>query len=155
MMRISVIFTTILILIPGARSDEMMKVRNAAEAVDACIAYLQKNYGAKAPAASIQWRAQTIFSGGPVDLATTSKQFTSDAWSIEVSEGLAPLRNIVYQVTVFSPTLKLFWKGSVKADGSVKEESSLKQLSEEEKQKMATEFLRKSQNPSPKGGYGH
>jgi hypothetical protein len=138
-----------------AYSDEILKVRNAAEAVDASLAYLQERYSQKAPPADIRWRERTIYSGGPIDLVTTAKQFTSDAWSIEVTEGLAPVKSIVYQVTVFSSKHGLYWKGSVKADGSVKEESSLKQLSEEEKQKMSEEFLRKNKIPPPRGGYGH
>jgi hypothetical protein len=138
-----------------AHSDETLKVRNAAEAVNASVVYLNEHYTQKAPAADIQWRERTIFSGGPVDLVTTAKQFISDAWSIEVTEGFAPLKDIVYQVTVFSPKLGWYWKGSIKADGSVQEESSLQQLSEEEKQKTAEEFLRKSRIPPPQGGYGH
>jgi hypothetical protein len=138
-----------------AQPDEALKVRNAAEALDASLAYLQEHYPAKAPAAGIQWSGKTIFSGGPVDLATTARQFTGDAWSVEVTEGLAPLKNIVYEVMIFSPTLGSYWKGRVKADGSVREDGPLRQLSDEEKQKTTEEFLKRSRIPPPQGGYGH
>ena len=144
-----------LLIAAYAYSDDLLKVRNATEAIDASLSYLSEHYAQNALNAGIKWQEKTIFSGGPVDLATTSKQFTSDTWSVEVSQGLAPLRNIVYQVTVFSPKRGWYWKGSVKADGSVKEQSAFKQLSEEEKQKTAEEFLRRSRIPSPQGGYGH
>ena len=137
------------------QSNETIKVKNASEAVKESVAYLNEHYAQKAPALDIQWRERTIFSGGPVDLVTTAKQFTSDGWSIEVTEEFAPVKNIVYQVMIFSPKLGLYWKGRVKADGSVKEESLLRQLPEEEKQRVMEEFLRRSKIPPPQGGYGH
>ncbi len=135
--------------------DSALKVKNAADAADASVSYLMEHYPQNAPKADIKWQKKTIFSGGPVDLVTTSEQLTSDVWSIEISQSFAPLRNIVYQVTVFSPKLGWYWRGSVKADGSITEETAFRQLSEEEKQKTTEEFLRKSRIPPPQGGYGH
>jgi len=136
-------------------SGEVLKVKNAAEAAEAALSYLYEHYSQSAPPRGIQWQERIIFSEGPVDLVTTAKQFTSDAWSMEITQEFAPLRNIVYQVVVFSPKLGLHWRGSVRADGSVREESAFRQLSEQEKQKTAEEFLRKSRILPPQGGYGH
>jgi hypothetical protein len=116
---------------------------------------LSERYPQNAPGTDIKWQDKTIFSGGPIDLVTTSKQFTSDTWSIEVSQSMAPLRNIVYQVTVFSPKAGWHWKGRINADGSVQEESVFRQLSEADRQKLAEEFIQRSRIPPPQGGYGH
>jgi hypothetical protein len=138
-----------------AYTDDVLRIKNAAEAVDASLAYLRERYPQSAPEAGMRWREKTIFSGGPVDLATTGKQFTSDTWSIEVSQTLAPLKKIVYQVEVFHPGLGWHWKGRITADGSVREESAFKQLPEAERLKTAEEFIKRSQIPAPQGGYGH
>jgi hypothetical protein len=139
----------------SAHSDEALKVKNALEAMQASLLYLRERNPQIAPPVNIQWREKTIYSDGPADLVTTSKQFTSDAWIIEVFQELAPLRNIEYRVAIFSPTLGLYWKGSVKADGGIKEEDALRQLSDDEKQKKTEELLMRSQTPAPVGGYGH
>ncbi len=144
-----------LLILVNVWAAETIEVKNATEAVAACFSYLKKHYAQFRPDAAMKIQEKTIYSGGPVDLVTTSKQFASDSWSIEVSQSFAPLRNIVYQVTVFNPNLGWYWEGSVKADGSVTEITEFKQLSEEEKQRTAEEFTRKSRIPPPQGGYGH
>jgi hypothetical protein len=139
----------------NALSDEALKIRNASEAMEVSLAYLREHNRQIAPSANIQWREKTVYSEGPVDLVTTSLQFTSDAWIVEISQGLAPLRNIEYRVAVFSPTLGWYWEGRVRADGSVKEENALRQLSGDEKKQKTEEFWRRSRIPPPVGGYGH
>lgn len=138
---------------PGLPS---VKVRNAAQAVDAALTYLRNQKVLKIPDVNIRWQEKTLYSLGPPDLTTTSKLFTSDDWATEVSQGVAPLSSTVYQITLFSAKLHWHWKGSVKADSDVTEVSALRLLSEEESQKMEEELLRKSQIYPPKpGGYGH
>jgi len=75
---------------------------------------------------------------------------------IEVYQGVAPLSRTVYQVTVFNSGDRYYWKGSIKADGSITETNTLTQLSEEENSKIAGEFARKARIP-PRlpGSYGH
>ncbi len=138
-----------------AYPDEILKVKNADEAMRSSLVYLRGRTSGNLPAGDAQWQEKTIFSDGPVDLVITSKQFTSDDWIIEVSQGLAPLRNIVYQVTVFSSKEGWYWKGSIKADGTIKEETPFTQLSVDEKQKIAEELLKKGKIRAPSGGYGH
>lgn len=137
----------------NAYSAESLEVKNAREAVLASFRYLREHYPEFRPDAAAKIEEKTIYSEGPVDLVTTSEQFLIDGWSVEVSQSFAPLRNIVYQVIVFSPKLGWYWKGSVRADGSVTEETAFKQVSEEDKQKTTEEFLRKSRIPPPRGGY--
>ena len=138
-----------------AYADEILKVKSADEAMRSSLVYLRDHSSGNVPGGDTRWQEKTIFSDGPIDLVTTSKQFTSDSWIIEVSQNLAPLRNIVYQVTLFSSKDGWYWKGSIKADGTIKEETPFTQLSVDEKQKIAGELLRKSRIPPPAGGYGH
>lgn len=133
-----------------------IKVRNAAQAVDAVLSYLREKKVENTPSGGIEWQEKILYSPGNPDFAITNKLFTSGDWSIEVSQGVAPLSRTVYQVTVFNAELHRYWKGSVRADGSIMEDSPFKLMSEEEGQKIAEEFLRKSQVPPPApGGYGH
>jgi hypothetical protein len=144
------------VLLLGADNyTQDLKVKNASEALRVAISHLQEYNAQDAPEPGIKWQEKTIYSGGPVDLATTSKQYTSDSWWIEVAQELAPLRNTVYQVTVFGPKTGWYWKGSIKADGTVTEASALRRMTEEEKQKTTEEFLKRSLIPPPQGGYGH
>ncbi len=139
----------------GTDFDEVINIKNASEAKEACLNYLRQRNPQIAPEPSVQWQEQTIFSDAPIDLVTTSKQYRSDAWIVEVSQNLAPLRKTEYQVTVFSPELGWHWKGRIKADGSINEESPFRLLSDQEKGKMIEELLRKSKVRAPVGGYGH
>ncbi len=135
--------------------SDMVKINNAADAMTASIVYLHSRDARNIPGKEVQWEERTIFSGGPGDLVTTSKRFTSGSWIIEIYQGLAPLRSTVYQITVFDANEGWYWKGNIKADGSISEEAPFKQLSLEEKQKMADELAKKSKNVAPTGGYGH
>ena len=75
---------------------------------------------------------------------------------IEVYQGVAPLSRTIYRLTVFNSGLKYYWNGNIKADGSIIENNTLKQLSEVENQKVANEFARKARiPPRMPGGYGH
>ncbi len=144
----------ILMVVP-VYSEDLLKVKNAAEARDASVAYLRNLDSRTFPNQDAQWQEKTTFSGGPQDMVTTAKQFTSDAWIIEIYQELAPLRNTVYQVTAFSSAEGWYWKGNIKADGSVSESSPLRKLPEEEKRRTAEELLKKSRTAAPLGGYGH
>jgi len=133
-----------------------VKVRNAAQAVETALSHLRKKRTAKVPDSKNKWKEKTIYTTGPQDLAVTGKLFTSDDWLIEVSQGVAPLSSTIYRITVFSTEQKYYWKGSVRADGGVTEVSAFRALSEEESQKLAEEFVKRSQVPPPRsGGYGH
>ena len=133
-----------------------VKIRNAAQAIDAVLACLRKQKTPVIPDAEAQWQEKTIYSGEPQDYAITGKLFTSDEWLIEVLQGVAPLSRTVYRISVFNPLQRYYWTGSVKADGVIEEEVALKELPEPEAQMIADEFLLKSKIPPPRpGGYGH
>lgn len=150
---IIMLFAYIWTVQPG---PDMIKVRNAAQAVNAVIEYLRRKKIQNTPDEDIKWQEQTLYSPGPQDFVVTSKLFKSDNWAIEVLQGVAPLSRTVYQVTVFNAEFHFYWQGSVKADGSVTELIAHKILSEEENAKIAEDLLKKSRVPAPKaGGYGH
>jgi len=133
-----------------------VKVRNAAQAIDTALSYLRKQQVAALPDENTKWQEKTIYSTEPQDYGITSKLFTTDDWLVEVFQGVAPLSNTVYRITLFSVRSNYYWKGSVRADGDVTEASAFRLLPEEESQKITEEFSRKSEVPPPRpGGYGH
>jgi hypothetical protein len=133
-----------------------VKVRNAAQAIEAVLSYLRKQQVTEFPNKDIKWQEKTIYSTESMDYAITSKLYTSDDWLIEVFQGVAPVSRTVYQITVFNSRLRCYWQGSVTANGGISGDNAYRLLSEEESQKLAEDFLRKSQVPPPRpGGYGH
>lgn len=142
------------LMLANVHSFESLEIKNAREAMLESFRYLDEHYSEFSRDTAAKIQEKTVYSEGPIDLVTTSKQFQTDGWSVEVSQSFAPLRNIVYRVTVFHPKLGWYWKGSIKADGIVTEEMKFAQLSEEERKKTAEEFLRKGKIPPPRGGYG-
>jgi len=125
---------------PGPTPD--LEVGDAAEARDTAIIYLQAHVGENAPAADIDWDTENITPPGLVGKGTTA--FTSDEWTITVSYPVVPPENAVYEVVVSSIKLGWHWKGIIKPDGNVTELSAFKQMSKEESQRTAEEFLRNS-----------
>ncbi len=122
-----------------------LEIKDAAEARDAALTYLRDREPQNAPSADIVWQEEDVTpkdkSGYPVPGAV-HKEFTSEEWSIKVTYAVLPLEHTVYQITVSSIKLGWHWKGSIKADGSLMEVSAFKQMSEEESQEIAEEFLR-------------
>jgi hypothetical protein len=133
-----------------------LKVKNTAQAVEIVLTYLQSRESQAAPAPGLKWQEKTIYSTGPQDYIISSKLFSSDNWLIEVYQGVAPLINTVYQITLFNTQSHHFWEGSVRADGSLTEVSPFKLLSAQESSRKSEEFSSKTQVAPPKpGGYGH
>ena len=127
---------------PPAPAPTDLKVRDATEARDVVLNYLREHEPQNAPSAGIVWQEEDVT---PPDwVGAGFKEFTSDEWTITVVCPVVPPEMKVYQVVVSSIKLGWHWKGSVKADGSVTEVSAFRQMSEEESQKTAEEFLRNS-----------
>jgi hypothetical protein len=136
--------------------DMEIAVRNAAQAVQAALAFLRRKDAVNAPAADAVWQEKTLYSPESQDMAVTSRLFICGDWTIEVSQGVAPLSRTVYQVTVFNSKLRRYWKGSVRADGEVTGDETFKAISEDESRHLADEFLAKTRVLPPRpGGYGH
>ena len=127
--------------VPAPTPTEL-EVKDATEARDTAIIYLQAHVGENAPASDIEWDTENITPPGLVGKGTIA--FTSEEWAITVSYPIVPPENTVYEVVVSSIKLSWHWKGSVKADGTVTELSAFKQMSQEESQRVAEEFVRNS-----------
>ena len=124
---------------PGPLPSE---VRDAAEARGVALSYLLAHVGDKAPSPGADWQAQDVTPPGLV--GSTTIEFTSGEWRIKVSYPVVPPENTVYQVVVSSVKLGWHWEGTVEYDGTVTEVSPFKQISEEDSQTIAEEFLRNS-----------
>jgi hypothetical protein len=133
-----------------------LKVTKAVQAVDIIVNHLRARTPKDAPEAGQSWQEKTLYAAGPQDSIVSSKLFTAADWNLEISQNFAPLARTVYQATMFNEKARLFWRGSVKADGSLAEEAPLKKLSAKESQEKSAELVKKMQVPGPRyGGYGH
>lgn len=130
------------LLIGACASESPSEVKNAADARDAAVTNLQKHEPQNAPSSDIEWQEEDITPPGFVGAVT--KKFTSDEWTIRVSYPVVLPENTVYQVVVSSIKLGWHWKGTVEFDGSVTEISAFKQMSKEESQRIAEEFVKNS-----------
>jgi len=124
-----------------------LEVRSAAEAKDVALDYLRENDAQNAPSSDIVWQEEDVTPkdqyGHPVPGAV-HKEFTSDEWMIKVIYAVLPPESTVYQITVSSIKLGWHWKGTVEFDGSVTELTAFKQMSKEESQRIAEEFVKNS-----------
>jgi hypothetical protein len=133
-----------------------LKVTKAVQAVDIIVKHLRAQSPKDAPEEGQSWQERTLYAAGPQDSIVSSKLFTAEDWKLEVSQNFAPLARTVYQATLFNGNARLFWKGSIKADGSLAEETPLEKLSAKESQEKSSELANKMQVPGPRyGGYGH
>lgn len=135
-------------LLMGACARETgLAVKSAAEAKEAALTYLRGHEPENAPGAGIVWQEEDVTpkdeSGHPVP-GGVHREFTSDEWLVKVFYAVLPPERTVYRVTVSSIGLGWYWQGSVEADGTVAEVSPFRQMSQEESQKIAREFLRNS-----------
>lgn len=140
---IGIIVLSVLALLLGSCTGESpLAIENATDARDAALAYLRESEDENAPSAGIVWQEEDVTPSGWV--GAVFKEFTSDEWMIKVSYPVVLLENTIYEVTLTSINLGWHWKGSIKADGSVTELSAFQQMSAEESQRIAEEFVRNS-----------
>ena len=137
-----VILSAVALVMGGCVSESGSEIEGAEEARDAALTYLQEHEPQNAPSTDIVWQEEDVTPPGWV--GQVFKEFTSDEWTIKVSYPVLLPENTIYQVVVSSIKLGWHWKGSVKADGSVTELSAFKQMSKEESQTIAEEFVRNS-----------
>ena len=129
-------------LIGACASESPSEVRSAAEAKDVALDYLRENDAQNAPNSNLVWQEEDVT---PQDwVGGVFKEFTSDKWTIRVSYPVVLPENTVYQVVVSSVKLGWHWKGTVEFDSSVTEISAFKQMSKEESQRIAEEFVENS-----------
>jgi len=137
-----VILSAVALIMGGCVSESGSKIEGAEDARDAALAYLQEHEPQDAPSADIVWQEEDVTPPGWV--GGVFKQFISDDWTVKVSYPVLPPENTVYQVVVSSIKLGWHWKGTVEFDGSVTELNAFKQMSKEESQRIAEEFVKNS-----------
>lgn len=125
-----------------SESTDSEAVGDATEARDVALNHLRVHKDQDTPSEGAAWEEVDVTP--PALIGAATKQFTYDSWIIRVSYPVVLPENTVYQATVLNTDLGWQWKGSVKADGTVTEVSGLKQMTKEESQRIAEEFLRSS-----------
>ena len=130
------------LLLGSCASEPSLEVRSTAEAKDVALDDLRENDDQNAPSSDIVWQEEDVT---PQDwVGGVFKEFTSDEWTVKVSYPVLPPENTIYQVVVSSIKLGWHWKGTVEFDGSVTELTAFKQMSKEESQRIAEEFVKNS-----------
>ena len=137
-----VILSAVALVMGGCVSESGSEIEGAEEARDAALTYLQEHEPQNAPSTDIVWQEEDVTPPGWV--GQVFKEFTSDEWTIKVSYPVLLPENTIYQVVVSSIKLGWHWKGTVEFDGSVTELTAFKQMSKEESQRIAEEFVKNS-----------
>jgi hypothetical protein len=117
-------------------------VENAEEARDAVLDYLREQDPRNAPDKDIVWEGTIITPSGLV--GSTTEEYTSGGWVIDVAYPIVLPENTVYQVRVSGINMGWYWKGNVKADGSINEINPFQKMTQEGSEKIAREFVENS-----------
>jgi len=117
-------------------------VKDAAEARQTAIVYLQEKGIEEAPSTDINW--QETDETPPGLLGAASKFYTADGWAVSVSYPVVHPDLTVYRVVIMSTNTGQYWKGDVKADGTVIEISAFQKLNEEASKWAAEDFVKNS-----------
>jgi predicted secreted protein len=123
-------------------ADNPDTVQNADEARDAALSYLDGKYTLDVPNNGLTWEENDIASGELI--GEEASEFVSGDWKTTVSYPIVSPENTVYEVCVSNPATGLTWKGIVEADGSITELDESRQLTEEESQRIALQFIERS-----------
>ena len=121
---------------PG--STELV-VKDAAEARQVAIKYLQGKDIAEAPNLDTKWQESDETPPGLVGAA--SKYFTSGEWAVSISYPVVRPDLTVYRVVIISTKLGWHWKGEVKADGTLTEISAFQRMTKETSKEVAEVFV--------------
>ncbi len=117
-------------------------VKNAEEARDVILDYLREQNPRIAPEKDTVWEGTDISPSGMV--GSTTMEYISGGWTIIVTYPIVLLENTIYQVTISGISPGWYWKGEIKADGSITELVPFTEMTEEESEKIAREFVENS-----------
>jgi len=118
------------------------EIQNAGEARDVALSYLDEKYTADVPSNGLTWQENEIATGELI--STETSEFVSGDWKTTVSYPIVSPENTVYEVCVSNPATGWYWKGIVEADGNITELDESKQLTKEESQNIALQFVEQS-----------
>jgi len=117
-------------------------VQNASEARDAALSHLDNRYTDNIPSKGLTWQEYVTTPEGLIGSET--REFISGEWMVTVSYPVVLPENTVYDVIIVNMESGWYWKGNVKADGTVTELNASKQLTKEGSQQIALEFVKNS-----------
>jgi len=123
-------------------TSQPVEVRNATEARDVGLSYLDDKYDDNVPAKDLEWKEYMTTAEELVGSGT--KQFISGEWLITISYPIVLPENTVYNIVVLNIETGWHWEGSVSFDGTVIEIDTLKQLSKDASRNIALEFIKQS-----------
>ena len=123
-------------------TSQPVEVRNATEARDVGLSYLDDKYDDNVPAKDLEWKEYMTTAGELIGSGT--KQFISGEWLITISYPIVLPENTVYNIVVLNIETGWHWEGSVSFDGTVIEIDTLKQLSKDASRNIALEFIKQS-----------
>ena len=138
---ISTVAVLVSTLLVGCTSQPV-EIRNAAEARDAGLSYLDDKYDDNVPDKDLEWKEYMTTAEELVGSGT--KQFISGEWLITISYPIVLPENTVYKIVVLNIETGWHWEGSVSFEGTVIEIDTLKQLSKEDSRNTALEFIKQS-----------
>ncbi|UCH42567.1 MAG: DUF3221 domain-containing protein [Dehalococcoidales bacterium] len=139
----TVLTTAILLSLSLASCNEQpIELQSASEAKDAALSYLESQYSDNTPPEDLIWQEHALTPEGFVGAETV--EFVSGEWMLTVSYPVVLPENTVYKVNIINGITGWHWKGNVKADGTVTEVSALNQLSKDDSQNIALDFVKNS-----------
>ncbi|MFC1846843.1 protease inhibitor I42 family protein [Chloroflexota bacterium] len=118
------------------------EIQNAGQARDVALSYLDGKYNLDAPSNGLAWQENEIADGELAGAETS--EFVSGEWKTTVSYPVVSIEDTVYEVSVSNPVTGWYWKGIVEVDGNIVELDESKQLTEEESQIIALQFVERS-----------
>jgi len=136
---ILVVMLTVSCATPAPPGPTELVVKDAAEARQAALTYLQGKAVTDAPNVDTKWQESDKTPPGLVGAA--NKYYTSDEWAVSVSYPVVLPDLTVYRVMIISVKFGWHWKGEVKADGTVTEISAFQQMTEETSKEVAKDFV--------------
>ncbi len=144
------LFTTTLILSAAVLiftflvscASQLGNIQNASEARDAALSYLDNRYTDSVPGKGLTWQEHNTTPEGLIGGQT--REFISSEWMVTVSYPVVLPENTVYDVVIINMKSGWHWKGNVNANGTVTELNPLEQLTKEDSQNIALEYVRHS-----------
>lgn len=125
---------------PAPAPPPMTEIRDAAQARDAALVYLETTVVDGVPEPGGDWATEDVTS--PALVGTSTLKFTKEGWQVNVSYPIVLPENTIYTVTVLNLQVGWRWQGTMDFPGKVTELSLLQQITEEASQEVALDFVK-------------
>ena len=143
MKRVLFLLTVLLFMLPllaaGCSGSGRLNVKDSAGAREAVINYLNDQYSENIPAKSLSWQEADKTPQGMVGSAI--KEYTAGPWLMRVTYPIVKPEATVYTIWLVNNDTGWKWEGKVSANANIEETRPLKQITEEESQQIAGDFV--------------